>query len=415
MIGLSLAHGMSRGAVPAWPAGLLAWCIGGLLLITVPRFQQVQFGLMSGCGLVALAFALLHGAGGGLVALLEGNQALLAMLATVSFLRVVTHTGEQPGEQLPRGRGAVVQTLLATHLFGAVINISAAFIIGQRVARDGSLTPLQAKVISRAFVAAACWSPLFAAMAVVLHYVPGVDMFAVSRVNLVLAVLLLAWSAWELGRDPTVDEFVGYRLHRAALHGPVLLSVLVIACYNLPTGWPILTSIVIAAACCVALVRAPHPWRDTRRLLVHHVERELPRMGGEFALFLGAAVLGAGIGTLAASGHYELVIDPVRARDGVPLLIVLVLLTLVGIHPVISVATLAGLFPPTLSAPDLVGIVVLMAWSVALGTSPFSGTTLAMQGRFGIPATHFLRWNGRYLVIGLALASAVLVGLDYRA
>ena len=56
-----------------------------------------------------------------------------------------------------------------------------------------------------------------------------------------------------------------------------------------------------------------------------------------------------------------------------------------------------------------------MAWSVALGTSPFSGTALALQGRFGIPATRFLRWNLAYLAIGLVLASAVLLAADYFA
>ena len=413
MIALSVANGVSGGAFPAWPAGAFAWLIGFMLLESVPRFQRVQFALMAGIGLVALALAHSQGAAISAFALLAGNQALLAMLATVSFLRMVTHTGAQAGERLPTGRTALYQTLAATHLFGAVINISAVFIVGQRIATDGSLTPLQAKVLSRAFVAAACWSPLFAAMAVVLHYVPGVDMFAVSRVNLVLAVLLLSYCAYALGRDAGVDAFVGYPLHRGALGVPLLLSALVIGYYNLPVAWPILTTINLAAISCVLLASLPRALRDTRRLFVHHVERELPRMGGEFALFLGAAVLGAGIGALATTGHLDYVIDPRHPLECVPILVVLVLLTLVGIHPVISVAALAGLFPATLAAPDLVGIVVLMAWSVALGTSPFSGTTLAMQGRFGIPATHFLRWNFGYLLVGLVLASVVLAGADY--
>ncbi|MEX2481548.1 MAG: hypothetical protein WD928_11895 [Gammaproteobacteria bacterium] len=413
MIVLSVINGVSDGAFPAWPAGLLAWLIGVMLIETVPRFQQIQFVLMAGIGLAALGLAGLEAAASGGLALLEGNQALLGMLAAVSFLRMVTRTGTHLGERLPQGRQALYQTLAATHLFGAVINISAAFIVGQRIAKDGSLTALQAKVISRAFTAAACWSPLFAAMAVVLHYVPGVDMLAVGRVNLVLALLLLGYCALELGRDPAVADFVGFPLHREALTVPVLLSVLVIAFYNLPTTWPILTTIVIAAASCVVLMNLRRPPRDTRRLFSHHVERELPRMGGEFALFLGAAVLGAGVGALAGASDLDLVIDPRQPLDGVPLLIALVGLTLVGIHPVISVAAIAGLFPASLAAPNLVGMVVLMAWSVALGTSPFSGTALAMQGRFGIPATNFLRWNFRYLLVGLLLATLVLAGADY--
>ena len=61
-----------------------------------------------------------------------------------------------------------------------------------------------------------------------------------------------------------------------------------------------------------------------------------------------------------------------------------------------------------LTAPNVVAMVVLMAWSVTLATSPFSGTTLALQGRFGIPATRFLRWNFRSTLVGLATRSALL-------
>lgn len=415
MIGISIANGVSDGAVPAWPAGLLAWLVGISLFGGIPRFQQVQVALMCACGLAALALAASRQKIDVLVALVESNQAMLAMLATVSFLRMVTPSGAGATETLPRGRRALWQTLFATHLFGAVVNISAVFIVGHRIARDGALTPLQAKVVSRGFVAAACWSPLFAAMAVVLHYVPAVDMLAISRVNLVLALLLLGYCLVELLPDPAAPEFVGFPLHREALTVPVLLAALVVALYNLPTGWPILTVIELGAAGCVTALLLARPWRESRRLVAHHVDRELPRMGGEFALFLGAGLLAVGISALAGTGHIDYVLDPASATQAIPLLAVLVTLTLVGIHPVISVAALSGLFPARLTHPDLVGMVILMAWSVALGTSPFSGTTLAMQGRFGIPATRFLRWNLRYLLVGFVLASAVLVVVDYFA
>lgn len=415
MIVISLANGVSDARVPAWPAGLLAWLVGLALVHGIPRFQQVQVALMCAGGLGALALAASRGEVHVLVPLVESNQAMLAMLATVSFLRIVTPSGAGATERLPRGRRALWQTLIATHLFGAVVNISAVFIVGHRIARDGSLTPLQAKVVSRGFVAAACWSPLFAAMAVVLHYVPAVDMLSVSRVNLVLAALLLGYCLVELLPDATAHDFVGFPLHREALTVPVTLAALVIGYYNLPTGWPILTVIELGAGTCVLALLAARPWRESWRLFVHHVDRELPRMGGEFALFLGAGLLAVGIGALAGTGHIDFVLDPADARQAIALLAALVTLTLLGIHPVISVATMSGLFPPTLSRPDLVGIVILMAWSVALGTSPFSGTTLAMQGRFGIPATRFLRWNLRYLLVGFVLASAVLVATDYLA
>jgi hypothetical protein len=130
-------------------------------------------------------------------------------------------------------------------------------------------------------------------------------------------------------------------------------------------------------------------------------------------LFIGATVLATGIGAFAASHPLPWVVNPVDALAGVPLLCLLVVVTLCGIHPVISVATLASLFPTELAAPDVLAAVVLMAWAITLGTSPVSGTTLAMQGRFGIPSTRFLRWNLGYSAAGLASGCAILALADY--
>tara|TARA_B100001123_G_scaffold341338_1_gene387022 strand:+ start:2651 stop:4015 length:1365 start_codon:yes stop_codon:yes gene_type:complete len=412
MIALSLSSGISGGRFPAWPAGVVAWVVGVLLLPSISRFQRTQVFVLVVLGMASLGYAANYGDQEWPIRLLVGNQALLAMLATVSFLRVVTDTEGSLPEVPPRGRGAVYQTLVTTHLFAAVTNISAAMIIGQRIARAGRLTSLQAKVVSRAFVSAASWSPLFASMAVALNYVPDMDILAVSRVNILLAFALLFFCAVDLRNDENVGEFVGYPFHREALRVPCVLSAFALLFYSLPTGWPVLTTIVVAALSSVLALLLWRPGSRPGTLLRQHVDGELPRMGGEFALFLGASVLSAGVGAMARVIDISLVVDPVRGVDGVPLLLALAGLTMIGVHPVISVATLAGLFPAELRRPDLVAMVILMAWSIALGASPFSGTALAMQGRFGIPATRFVRWNFSYLLAGLIFASVLLVAVD---
>ena len=415
MIALSTLHGIRAERIPAWPAGLCVWWVAAVLVRSVSRYQKIQVGIMCTIGVGGLLSAWPGGNFHGWLELVEGNQAILAMLATVSFLRLVARSGAQPGERLPRGADAILPSLLAVHLFGAVINISATFVVGQRISADGSLTPLQAKVISRAFAAAGCWSPLFAAMAVVLHYVPQVTVVQVVKVNLMLTAALLIFAVWDLRRDPAAPAFIGFPLHREALATPLTLSALVLALFSLPTAWTILTIIVIATLSCVVVLRLAEPWPETRRLLAHHIDHELPRMGGEFALFIGATVLASGIAAFAIAHPLPWVVDPPDAVAAIPLLCLLVVITLCGIHPVISVATLAGLFPPHLRAPDVVAVVVLMAWSITLGTSPVSGTTLALQGRFGIPSTYFLRWNLRYSLVGLASGCGTLAVADYLA
>ena len=113
---------------------------------------------MGGIGLAGIGFAASQGDWSWWPAVRAGNHPLLAMLGAVTFMQLVTRTATDD-KPLPRGPRAVWQTLAATHLFGAVINISAPVLIGERIAHNGRLTPLQARVISRAFVAASMWSP----------------------------------------------------------------------------------------------------------------------------------------------------------------------------------------------------------------------------------------------------------------
>ncbi len=410
---LSLGHGLSHGALPAWPAGLCVWLVGARLLRSIAPVQKIQLAVMAGAGCVGLVYGAVRGEFDALGEVVAGNQAILAMLAAVSFLRLVASSGDEADGRLPRGPAAVLPTLLAVHCFGAIINISAVFVVGQQVALRGQLTPLQAKVLTRAFVAAACWSPLFASMAVVLHYVPGVSIAHVISLTLPFALGMLACAWWDLRRDPAGADFVGFPLHRAALTAPLTLSALVLGLNALPTGWPVLSIIVLAALACVALLSLPRPWTETRQRLSRHVEHELPRMGGEFALFLGATLLAAGIGTVVTLHPPSLVLDPTRAAAGIPLLVALVAITLCGVHPVISLATAASLLPSPPTAPDVLAVVALMAWAITLGTSPVSGTTLAMHGRFGVPSTRFLRWNGGFSLMTLVLGCAALLAADY--
>ena len=99
--------------------------------------------LMLLVGVVGMGYA--AGVGGvlPLEKALATNQALLAMLAAVSFLRLISLPEVDAGEADPRGRGALWRTLFGVHLFGSVINLSAVMILGDRQSRRASLTPLQ--------------------------------------------------------------------------------------------------------------------------------------------------------------------------------------------------------------------------------------------------------------------------------
>jgi hypothetical protein len=404
---LSVAHGLGLG-LPATLAGASFWLAGILLAPRVAGLQRIQTLAMMLVGGAGLLSAWLAAAPVQLEKALVGNQALLAMLAGVSFLRLVSLPAVDAGEFTPRGPEALRRTLLGVHLFGSVINLSAVMILGDRQARRRVMTPLQAMVLSRGFSLAAHWSPFFAAMGVALSNSPGAELLTLSMVGLPLAFLGLSMTAWQLSRRPDARDYFGYPMHFGALWIPALLASLVLLVHQLSPATPILTlisSLAVSLTLIVLLLRQPP--RALPQVL-EHVRDGLPRMSGELMLFLAAGVLAAGIASAVQGAGWTLDLLEFDATGASLLLLLMVGLSVVGVHPVISIATAHGLLAPLVPDPNLLGITYLMAWAQGVAISPLSGMHLAMQGRFGIDPRGFLRWNGSYTLFMLVLDAAVL-------
>jgi hypothetical protein len=131
-------------------------------------------------------------------------------------------------------------------------------------------------------------------------------------------------------------------------------------------------------------------------------------MSNELALFLAAGVLGTGIAAAVAASGISISTGSFGALEAAGLLLGMVLLSALGIHPVISIATAGGLLAPLEPDPNLLGMVFLMTWALGVTLSPFSGMHLAMQGRYGIDSYRFLGWNWRFALFLLAVDLAAL-------
>ena len=397
---LSVAHGLGAGVSRLLP-GVAFWLAGLLLAARVRGLQRTQTLLMLTVGVLGLAYAAWVGGTPQLDKALATNQALLAMLAAVSFLRLISLPEVDAGEPDPRGSGALWRTLFGVHLFGSVINLSAVMILGDRQSRARPLTGLQASVLSRGFSLAALWSPFFAAMGVALSHAPGAQLLTLSSMGLPLALFGLLLSGWQLTRRADIAAFVGYPMHFGALWIPALLAAVVLSLHLWQAQLPILTLISASALTLTLIVLLVRDTGSAVARFAGQVADGLPRMSGELALFLAAGVLAAGIASAVVAAGFTLDLAGFGAGAASVLLVVMVLLSVAGVHPVISIATSSGLLVPLAPDPDLLGIVYLMTWATGVAVSPLSGMHLAMQGRFGIDARGFLRWNGGFALIML--------------
>lgn len=400
---------------PVWLAGLAAWGAGALLWPQLARAQKRQAWFLSLAGALAFAFALARGGSPRWIGLLTQNTALLGMLAAVSFLQLLRPPGGAE-EALPRGRGALWRTLLGVHLLGAVINLSAVFLMGERIGPDGRPRPAQAMTLVRAFLGAALWSPFFAATAVALTYAPGANPLGLAGAGMALAAVLLVLAGRDIerGMGERGADFVGYPMHPAAFRVPGALALLVAAGHWLVPGWASLAVISLASlGVVVGVLLAGEGPGSGGRMLFRHARDRLPGMSGELVLFLAAAVFASGLRSLIDSGGLWLPFKGFGVAEAAILLAVMIGLAVLGIHTVISIAMASAWLAPLHPEPTLLAMVFVQSWAIGLAAGPMSGIHLAMQGRFGLSAAGLARGNLRYCL--QAYAAAVLWQLGVGA
>ncbi|MFP2770363.1 hypothetical protein [Oceanisphaera sp. KMM 10153] len=407
---------------PGW-AGAGYWCAAALLWPGLARRNRIQTLLLLLVGACCLALSRRLGAEVDIERIVAGNSSLLSMLVAVSFLGLVSRPGEEGEARFPRGRQAVASTLGAVHLFGSVINLSSVFIIGDRLSRNGSVSREQAIVLIRGFTAAAFWSPFFAAMAVALSVAPQAKLAFLWLVSMPLALLAMGLTWWQLDRQKPgeeatpVNEFVGYPLHATGLMLPVLLAAAVLLSHQLWPGLSILSVITLLSPPFSLLVLAAGR-RSPVAGLGQLVNGRLPQMGNELALFLAAGVLAYGLESLLSSWGGTLPFGGFGATEASLTYLVIVLLSLLGIHPIICIALAGSVLSPLEPDHTLLALVFLSSWAVGTSTGPLSGINLAFQGRYGVDSFQIMRWNLSYLglmsvLVVLAIwALAALLGVD---
>lgn len=400
--------------LPVWWAGIAAWLAGALLWPQLARTQQWIAGLLVAIGLVAFAITLMRGGRPAWIGLLTQNTPLLGMLVAVSFLQLL---GAPDGSDtnLPRGKSALWRTAVGVHLLGAVINLSAVFIMAERIGPNGKPGPEQSAILVRAFLAAALWSPFFAATAVALTYAPGANPLGLAAIGATLAAVLLWLAVRDLvqSSDDHAASFVGYPMHFAALRIPSVLALLVAAGHWLLPQWAALSVISVTSllVVCVSTYLRQGPVVATLSIC-DHARQRLPNMAGELVLFLAAGTFASGLRSLIEMGGIWMPFSGFGAAEAAIVLAVMILFSAIGIHTVISIAMVAAWLAPLHPEPNLLALVFIQSWAIGLAAGPMSGIHLAIQGRYAIPANILARGNFRYCVqaYGAAVLWLAIVG-----
>lgn len=255
---------------------------------------------------------------------------------------------------------------------------------------------------------AACWSPFFAAMGIALSNAPGAQLTTLSLTGIPVALFALLLTGWQLTREGKADQFHGYPMEFMALWIPGLLAVLLILTHHIWPGIPMLTLISLLALSLTLIILVLRHGRTGLNAYGQHIKVGLPRMSGELLLFLSAGVLATGIATVIQATDIQFEVERFGANEASLLLLVMVTISVLGIHPVISIATAGGIFSPLGVDPNLLGITFLMTWAIGISTAPLSGLHLMIQGRYNVRSVTLFRLNAWFSLAMIGSAAAAM-------
>lgn len=343
---------------------------------------------------------------------LSANHKLIAIIAAVGFLRLITQTGSEE-EPLPVGKQAMIKTIWGLHLFSSVITLTAMMIFGSRIEKDAKLNRLHAIMFSRTFAAGCFWSPFYVAIATALFYAPGSELYILSLAGLPIAFFGLMLTSWQISRDPDCPDSAGFPIHLDALVIPLTLSVLVITLHLLLPDFSVLTLITMLSLAMTFVMLFFKQGGSAISLVTNHIRTALPAVIREVSLFLAAGVMSTGLTILILNSQLSLSLSEFTPVTGIIFLVLAILVSVVGVHPIITISIAGSLLAGSNFDGNFLGICMMMMWGLGIVISPLSGVNLAIQGRFGFSSFAFLRWNAAY-VFNMVLFCSLLLLLYSR-
>lgn len=415
MLVLSIGHALAPGSIPLWLAGVTAWVAALLLVPMVSGGQLIQIGVLIVAGAAVLFAAAWAGGEPEWPRLLTANTSLLTMIAAIGFLRIISVSGDLSAEDLPLGRGAYRRTLFGVAVFGTFINMSAPLLITDRLAQTRKIDRFTAQSITRVFSGCSAWSPFFGGMAVVLTYLPDMNLLFVMLVNLpfALAGLVLVNLESAVRYRQQMAEFRGYSLTLSNLWIPFALAVAVVAGAS---TWPDLSILVVIAVAAlfisVAALLVQYGPAGAYRRLRSHVLFGLPAMAGEILLFTCAGVLVVALAALVDAGMVPMPLTEFGYGNACLVLALIILVSMLGVHPVITISGMTPLLLPLDPNAELLGVTYLLGWSLGTCASPLSGTHVVFQGRYGVPALRAAFWNWPFAA-AMYLVGCVVLYMAY--
>ncbi|MEN8717114.1 MAG: tellurium resistance protein TerC [Sulfurovum sp.] len=399
-------------------AGALAWLAFILLYKTLTNKKMINSLLL--LSLAALTFSYIKEFSIDLTKLISVNQYLLTLLIAVGFLRLVAipkleNTSEDKNSNLPLGKSSFLKTYFGVHLFGSVINMSSLVIVADKMYKKAPLSKAQVITLTRAFSSDAYWSPFFVAFAAAVVYAPNLNTPLVIINGLVLALIgfVITFIELNLRKDIDLNKFRGYPISFDTIYIPVILAALVLVTNSIYKDIKIIVLISLYSVLLTLIVLViKNKFLEAIETFAKHIFIELPKMKSELSLFIVAGMFGVSVSSILIGYDFSLPFEVFDYKVASILLLGFILLSFIGIHPIITIAVIGDYFAQF--DHTLLAVTFLMAWSTTVSTSPFSGLNLTIVARYKYNGFDIFKSNILYASLMYLVCSAILMLLYYN-
>lgn len=330
-----------------------------------------------------------------------------------------------------KGRLSLFSALI-THFLGIILNIGAVAVVYGLVRENvrGDSQRLIISAINRGFNTSVMWSPYFAAMALVLGKM-RVPWSSIAMYGFFMAMIGLAGGfLMDYSHYREKGKRVQARTEIKPESRNILLTIffcgILLTAVMLALEW--FSGLNMISIVCIIAVLFPLFWSFLpahkevyREGVRNYFGVTLPLLRKEAVLFLSAGFFASAI---AESHISKYILDIVKGMAGYGLLslqltiiFTIVLMAIIGLHPVIPVSVLAtsAVSPGGLPAGSF-AMVLLAGWALANVSSPFNAVNMMLAGFSGKnPIEVSVRWNLRYVMVNALIFSVLLTLFDYIA
>jgi len=376
-------------------ASLCSWIAFILLFLTLSKKRVIiPLLVLSFCNFL---FSYINGFEIDFVKAIIINQYLLSLLIGVGLLKLIATPKFEKEVKKETPKNSFLKTYLGVHLFGSVINLSSLVLVADKMYKKSPLTNLQLVVITRAFSSDAYWSPFFVSFAVALTYLPDFNKATIFFNGIILAFIAFLITYYDVNKKFDLSKFKGYPISFETLYIPLSLALMVLITKYYQEDMKVIILIgSYSLLLTLIILLLKERLLKALSLLKEHITDDLPKMKMEISLFLVAGMFGVSIGTILTGYNLVVPFENFTYLEASIVLFLFIFLAFIGIHPIITIATIADFmlqFNHTLLA-----VTFLMAWATTVSTSPFSGLNLTIQSRYNINAKDIFLLNISYAI-----------------